>query len=127
MRLPIYTIAILASASVGTNCWATQQSFTKRSAQIRVGCEDAKGTQIEYHAPPGWRIIRYDSGWIGLSGVGGHTANVQGNSKERPTSVVATGTIRGRNRGVGIQILGHRFARCPGGRGWLQVAGIIAR
>jgi hypothetical protein len=128
MRLPIYAIAILASASVGTVCWAKEQSFSKRSWQVRVGCEDTSGTRIEYHAPPGWRIVRYGTAWVGLTGVEGHTANVEANSTERPTSVVATGTIRGRNRGPGVQIFGHRIARCPsGGRGWLQVAGIIAR
>jgi hypothetical protein len=128
MRLPIHAIAILASASVGSACWAEEQSFSKRSGRVRVGCEDTRGTQIEYHAPPGWRITRYDSGWVGLSGVGGHTANVQANLRERPTSVFARGTITGRTRGAGVQILGHRIARCPGGgRGWLQVAGIIAR
>jgi hypothetical protein len=128
MRLPIYAIAILASASVSAACWAKEQSFSKRSARVRVGCEDTRGTQIAYHAPPGWRIIRYDTGWIRLYGVGGHTANVQANSRERPTSVLAMGTITGRTKGTGVQIFGHRFARCPGsGRGWLQVAGIIAR
>jgi hypothetical protein len=128
MRLAMYTLAILASASIGTACWANQQSFSKRSTRVRVGCEVTRGTQIEYQAPPGWKIIRYDTGWVGLSGVEGHTANVQANSKERPTSVLATGTITGRNRGPGLQILGHSIARCPGGgRGWLQVAGIIAR
>jgi hypothetical protein len=128
MRLIIRAIAILASASVGTACWAKEQSFSKRSSRVRVGCEDTRGTQIEYHAPPGWRIIRYDTGWVGLSGVGGHTAKVQANPSERPTSVFATGTIRGRNRVSGVRILGRRMATCPGsGRGWLQVAGIIAR
>jgi hypothetical protein len=126
MRLPIYAIAILTSASVSAG--AKEQSFSKRSARVWVGCEDTRGTQIEYHAPPGWRIIRYDTGWAGLYGVEGHSANVQANSRERPTSVLATGTITGRTKGAGVQILGHRFARCPGGgRGWLQVAGIIAR
>jgi hypothetical protein len=128
MRLPIYAIAILASASVGTACWAKQQSFSKRSWLVRVGCEDTRGTQIEYHAPPGWRIIRYDTGWVGLCGVESHTANIKANSREKPTSVVAAGTITGRNRGPGVRILGHRIAACPSrGRGWLQVAGIIAR
>ncbi len=128
MRLPIYAIAILASASVGTACWANEQSFSKRSSQVRVGCEDVRGTQIEYHAPPGWRITRYNTGWVGLSGVGGHIANVRANESASPTSVVATGTIRGREWRAGIRILGHRFATCPGGgRGWLQVAGIITR
>jgi hypothetical protein len=96
MRLLIYAIAILASASVSAACWAKEQSFSKRSARVGVGCEDTRGTQIEYHAPPGWKIIRYDTGWVGLSGVEGHTANVQANSRERPTSVLATGTITGR-------------------------------
>jgi hypothetical protein len=128
MRVAIYTIAILASASVGPTCWANQQSFSKRSSQVRVRCEDTRGTQIEYQAPPGWKIIRYDTRWVGLSGVEGHTANVQANSRERPTSVFATGTIRGRERGPGVQILRRRIATCPrGGRGWLEVAGIIAR
>lgn len=129
MRLPIHAIAILASASVGTACWAKEQSFSKRSSRVRVGCEDTRGAQIEYRAPPGWRIVKYNTGWVGLSGVEGQTANVQTNSRERPTSVVATGTIRGRNKGAGVQIFGHRIARCPGGggHGWLEVAGIIAR
>jgi hypothetical protein len=128
MRQPIYAIAILAAASVSATCWAKELSFSKRSARVRVGCEDTRGTQIEYQAAPGWRIIRYDTGWVGLYGVEGHTANVQANSREKPTSVLATGTITGQTKGTGVQILGHRFARCPGGgRGWLQVAGIIAR
>jgi hypothetical protein len=127
MRLRIYAIAVLASVSVSAACWAKEQSFSKRSARVWVGCEDTRGTQIEYHAPPGWKIIRYGTGWAGLYGVEGHTANIQTNSPERPTSVLATGTITGRTKGTGVQILGHRFARCPGGgRGWLQVAGIIA-
>jgi hypothetical protein len=93
MRLAMYTIGILASVSVGTACWANQQSFSKRSARVRVGCEDTRGTQVDYQAPAGWRIIRYDTRWLGLSGVEGHTANVQANSRERPTSVFATETI----------------------------------
>jgi hypothetical protein len=43
MRLPIYAIAILASASVSAACWAKEQSFSKRSARVRLGCEDARG------------------------------------------------------------------------------------
>jgi hypothetical protein len=61
MRLPIYAMAILASASVSAACWAKEQSFSKRSARVRVGCEDTRGTQIEYNAPPGqvstvWKV-----------------------------------------------------------------------
>ncbi len=128
MRLPIYAIAILASASVGATGWARELSFSKRSPWIRVACEDTRSTQIEYRAPPGWKIIKYDAGWVGLSGVEGHTTHVEANSQERPTRVLATGTITGRTKGAGVQILGHRFARCPGnGRGWLRIAGMIAR
>jgi hypothetical protein len=104
MRPPIYAIAILRQPP----CWAKETIVQQEIRRVRVGCEDTRGTQIEYQAPPGWRIIRYDTGSVGLYSVKGHTANVQANEREKP--------------------VGHRFARCPGGgRGWLQVAGIIAR
>lgn len=128
MRLPVYAIAILTSASASAACWAKGQSFDKRSARVRVRCEDTRGTQIDYRASPGWGVIRYETGWVGLYGAEGHTANDQANSRERPTSILATATITGRTKGTGVQILGHRFARCPGGdRGRLQVAGITDR
>jgi hypothetical protein len=128
MPLPVYAIAILTSASVGSACFANERSFNRRSWRVRVGCEDVRGTQVQYRAPLGWRIVRYDTEWVGLSGVEHHTANVQANSRERPTSVVATGMITGRNRESSVGIFGHRIATCPTrGHGWLQVAGVIAR
>jgi hypothetical protein len=123
MRLPIYAIAILASASVSTtcwaNCWAKEQSFSKRSARVRVGCEDTRGTQIEYQAPAGWRIIRYDTGWVGVYAVEGHTANVQDNSREKPTSVLATGTITGQTKGYRRSDFGTQVCEVSWRRVWL--------
>jgi hypothetical protein len=128
MRLPVYAIAILASASVGTACFASERSFSKRSWRVRVGCEDISGTQVQYRAPLGWRIVRYDTEWVGLSGVGHHTAIAKTNSRERPTRVVAKGMITGRDREAGVGVFGRRIESCPtGGHGWLQVAGVIAR
>src|SRR5262249_13693718 len=128
MRLPVYAIAILAAASVGTACFANERSFNKRSWRVRVGCEDIRGTQVEYRAPLGWRIVRYDTEWVGLSGVERHTANVKANSRERPTSVLATGKITGRNREAVVGLFGRRIAACPTrGHGRLQVAGVTAR
>ena len=128
MRLPVYAIAILASASVGTACFANERSFSKRSWPVRVRCEDVRGTQVEYQAPFGWKIVRFDTEWVDLSGVGHHTATAKANSRERPTRVLAKGMITGREREPGVGAFGRRIESCPtGGHGRLQVAGVIAR